>query len=73
MEYLSSSSSSSSSYSITKLGQGGLFRFQHSRRPVVSSVVVVFLLDGILEFVQGVFRSMNLLEPIVSVSAKLFF
>jgi hypothetical protein len=71
MEYLSSSSSSS--YSMTKLGQGGLFRFQDSRRPVVSSVVVVFLLDGILEVVQGVFRSMNVLEPIVSVCTKFFF
>jgi hypothetical protein len=50
------SSSSSSSYSITKSGQGVLFRSQHSYRLVVSSLVVqvvVFLLDGILEVVYG--------------------
>jgi hypothetical protein len=44
--------SSSSLYSFTKLGQGGLFRYQHSRHLVVSSVlvqVVVFLSDNILE------------------------
>jgi hypothetical protein len=41
-------------YSITNLGQDGLFRSQHSRCLVVSSVVVqvgVFLVDDILEVV----------------------
>jgi hypothetical protein len=49
----SSSSSLSSSYCIMNLGQGCLFRCQHSRHPVVVSVVVqvVFLLDDILEVV----------------------
>jgi hypothetical protein len=49
-------SSSSSSYSITNLGQGGLFRSQLSYRLVVSSVViqvVVFLLDDNSEVVLG--------------------
>jgi hypothetical protein len=47
----------SSSYSTTNLGQSGLFRSQHSRRPVISSVVaqvVVFLLDDILKVVHGI-------------------
>jgi hypothetical protein len=47
---------SSSSYSITNLGQGGLFQSQHSRQPVASSLVVqvvVFLLDDTLEVVLG--------------------
>jgi hypothetical protein len=49
--------SSSSSYSVTNLGQGDLFRFQLSYRLVVSSVVVqvvVFLLDDNLVLVHGV-------------------
>jgi hypothetical protein len=47
---------SSSSYSITNLGQGGLFWSQHSRHLVVFSVViqvVVFLLDDNLNFFEG--------------------
>jgi hypothetical protein len=46
----------SSSYSITNLGQGGLFRSQMSYRLVVSYVVVqvvVFLLDDNSEVVLG--------------------
>jgi hypothetical protein len=46
----------SSSYSTTNLGQGGLFRSQESRRLIVSSVfvqVVIFLLDDNLEVVLG--------------------
>jgi hypothetical protein len=60
-----------SSYSITNLGQGSLFRSQQSRRLVASSVVVqvvVFLLDDNLELVWEpvVFHSLNVSEPIVS-------
>jgi hypothetical protein len=50
------SSSSSSSYSIANLGQGGLFRSQLSYLLVVSYVVVqvvVFLLDDSPEVVLG--------------------
>jgi hypothetical protein len=46
----------SSSYSITNLGRGGLFRSQQSCRLVISWVVVqvvVFLLDDNLEVVSG--------------------
>jgi hypothetical protein len=46
----------SSSYSITNLGHSGLSLFQHSHYIVFSSVVVqvvVFLLDGNSEVVQG--------------------
>jgi hypothetical protein len=60
-----------SSYPISNLGQSGLFRPQHSRRLVVSSVVVqvVFiLLDDNSEFALGAccLPSMNMLEPLVS-------
>jgi hypothetical protein len=49
----------SSSYFITKLGQGGLFRHHHSHHLAVSSVfvqVVVFLLDDNLKEVYGASR-----------------